>query len=377
VDIQEYARFILDNQDLVYRYVNLDKIPAEPGRYATPEEGEESARVSYENLQALKSHGLKPIPVFHQGERFYWLERMLNDGDDYIGLSYKKVSIHGARAWLADCYDFLMKIGFDGTNIRLHGFGNTSFSLTPVYPFFSIDSTSWVRYAAMGRMLVPVNVERENSGKIGMRPVLVSNRPNRKGAVILSRTFLTLPPAEREKVEDWCRKSGLSVDDCSFHYSDLTVLNTRAMKEFFRAVPKPLVLSSRTSLLASKDPIKSKETFQQSLQEVYYATTFGHFDLCYALSRNDIKFILLSYWDIAREIKKGRKGRSAAESVKILRTALHGGPCSVGVSDRIKTLGPQWGSPLHEKVRATNLQNRKTWLKTLAGDENPADYESA
>jgi len=75
IDIDEYIAFIKKHRKLVDTYVNLDVIPGKYGRPRTQQEVEASAKLSYENLQYMKSKGLSPIPVFHQGERFHWLER--------------------------------------------------------------------------------------------------------------------------------------------------------------------------------------------------------------------------------------------------------------------------------------------------------------
>ena len=58
-------------------YVNLDSIPAKK----TLEAREAAARQSYKNQQVMKEAGLHPIPVFHQGENWLWLEKMLKDGE--------------------------------------------------------------------------------------------------------------------------------------------------------------------------------------------------------------------------------------------------------------------------------------------------------
>jgi hypothetical protein len=51
----------------------------------------------------MKDAGLKPLPVFHHGEHFSWLERMLADGESYIGISTaKNLPDLVQRRWLDD-----------------------------------------------------------------------------------------------------------------------------------------------------------------------------------------------------------------------------------------------------------------------------------
>ena len=88
IDLSAYIGFVRANKDLIYRSINLDKIPGDFGiREWRPEEIEAAAAASYANQQKMKGAGLNPIPVFHQDEHFRWLEKYLADDEDYICLS--------------------------------------------------------------------------------------------------------------------------------------------------------------------------------------------------------------------------------------------------------------------------------------------------
>jgi hypothetical protein len=90
IAIDDYIRFVRDVEPCVHTYVNLDVIPGALERPRTWNDTQASADASYRNLQKMKDAGLRPLPVFHQGEDFKWLEKMLADGEDYIGISSAK-----------------------------------------------------------------------------------------------------------------------------------------------------------------------------------------------------------------------------------------------------------------------------------------------
>src|SRR5215510_8863381 len=89
IDVREYIKFIQAAAPWLSFYVNLDVIPGRADRVRTVADVEASAAQSYRNLQIMKDAGLRPIPVFHHGEHFRWLEKMLADGED-IGVSTAK-----------------------------------------------------------------------------------------------------------------------------------------------------------------------------------------------------------------------------------------------------------------------------------------------
>lgn len=154
LNLNDYIRYIKRNKYNLFSYVNLDVIPGVFGQKLTPADIEQSARKSYDNLQEMKSHGLSPIPVFHSGEDLSWLERMLKDGETYIGFAIKKDSTSLKTDWLDRI--FSMICDRDGNpQIRTHGFALTRPLYVLRYPWFTIDSTTWSLDAGMGHMLVP------------------------------------------------------------------------------------------------------------------------------------------------------------------------------------------------------------------------------
>lgn len=93
---------------------------------------------TWNNQMRLEEHGLSPMPVFHTGEPWSWLEKYLEAGYTYIALgkllgnSWKVL-----RPWLAKAFRIA-----DGQAV-FHGFGLTSWNAIREFPFYSVDSSSW------------------------------------------------------------------------------------------------------------------------------------------------------------------------------------------------------------------------------------------
>lgn len=156
IDVKDYIRYLKENEDLLWHYVGLDKIPGEFGmRYGTQDEVEESAKQTYENQRAMRKAGLKPIPVFHMGERLYWLKKYLDDGEEYIGISASKfVRIEEQMRWLDSIFNMITD-SKGHPYIKTHGFALTAFPLISNYPWYSVDSTTWSLTPGYGQIIIP------------------------------------------------------------------------------------------------------------------------------------------------------------------------------------------------------------------------------
>jgi hypothetical protein len=158
IKVEAYIEFAKDFGHLFHSIANLDVIPGEFRQKKTHQEVERSAARSYENLQEMKAAGLSPIPVFHQGERFQHLDRLLDDGETYIGISPSGDKIQQDRRWLNTVFDRLTDV--NGLPlVKTHGFGVTASHILQRYPWYSCDSASWVHASANGRIYLPHEVD--------------------------------------------------------------------------------------------------------------------------------------------------------------------------------------------------------------------------
>lgn len=207
IDIDEYIRFINDISDVVYWFAELDKIPGEFGKEKTKKEIEEAPEISWNNFLYMIERVNCPkkiLPVFHMYEDYKYLKQMLSyqfsDGSfiEYIGISPSNdAAVNEKIKW----YERTWKIIYDeceklGREIPLtHNFGMTTISLMEQYPSMSSDSTSWIRGASFGNIMLVVN------GKI--KTVYVSNRNPQAPDHINNQSS-----AVREAVERMCDEIG-------------------------------------------------------------------------------------------------------------------------------------------------------------------------
>lgn len=164
LNITDYTNYVLANLDCLDYIVNLDVIPGRWRQRPTQEEFDYSAREGLKNYEYMIGAGVpkeKLIPVFHQHEDFIWLERMIAKGINYIGLSpANDETAYGRKTFLDKCMKYVCDDNGNPT-IKFHGFGVNSLGLMKRYPWYSVDSSSWVWYSMYGMILVP----RYRSGK--------------------------------------------------------------------------------------------------------------------------------------------------------------------------------------------------------------------
>src|SRR5262249_42712926 len=116
---------------------------------------EAAAAASHQNLRTMQDAGLRPLPTFHQGEDIKWLERMLADGHDVIGISSAK---NYRRATQQQWLDLVFSVLTDDEGLplaKVHGFGCGHVDWLLRYPFFSVDSAGWLKGAVHGKVYVP------------------------------------------------------------------------------------------------------------------------------------------------------------------------------------------------------------------------------
>lgn len=141
--LQYYKTLHAYRNDLIF--INLDVIPGERGRKPTKEEAELACRRGLDNYHYFKKNGINPLPVFHEGDNFDYLEVFKNE-TDYIAISPANDSSRQRRIrWLDMVYSNLK------ANYKTHGLAATAQPLLERYPFYSVDSINWKASVMYGR----------------------------------------------------------------------------------------------------------------------------------------------------------------------------------------------------------------------------------
>ena len=218
IDIDEYIEFCLKYLQYITYIVNLDVIPGRYGQKNIPiSEVERSAEKGWKNYEYILSKGIpkeKLIHVFHQGEKFKWLKQMVDNDMEYIGLSPANDRTTDEKIkWLDGCMEYVIdNKGYP--RVKFHGFAVTSLRIMLRYPWYSVDSTSWVMTSRMGSVYVPRYRQGEYIYDQDSWKVAVSSRsPNKKEA---GKHIESFPPAQRQIILDYFSHKGFSLGKSEF-----------------------------------------------------------------------------------------------------------------------------------------------------------------
>jgi hypothetical protein len=199
IDIYEYISFIESHKELLSVYANLDVI------------GDPIA--SKKNLRIMQKAGLNPLPVFHFGENPDKYLKPLIEKYDYICIG-GMVKSGDLVTFLDRCFSKYICDEDGFPKIKVHGFGLTSVKMMLRYPWYSVDSTSWILTGRMGSIYIPFWkkgqwIYDENTLKIA-----VSNQsPTMKEA---GRHISTLSVMERKHAMDYIAETGFKIGKSSF-----------------------------------------------------------------------------------------------------------------------------------------------------------------
>jgi hypothetical protein len=155
--LDSYIAFIHKYKEQCHAYVNLDVI-------YNPER-------TWENQKYMESNGLRPMPVFHFGEDHCWLRKYM-DEYDYIGIGGLG---QGAtkESFITTSGDVTFRYILESKqSIKTHGFAVTSLDLLQRYPYYSADSTTWVKMAGYGKIFIP-GFGRDNEPDYTKQPIVL------------------------------------------------------------------------------------------------------------------------------------------------------------------------------------------------------------
>jgi hypothetical protein len=133
VNIDDYIAFIHKHKHLLKVYANLDVIGDPVG--------------TAENQRIMEEAGLQPLPVVHNGSPDAAIKILVENYDYFavggmVGRPESEI-----RGYCKRVFKIATEIKQE---VKIHGFGLTTHKLMREFPFFSVDSTTWLLPSKFG-----------------------------------------------------------------------------------------------------------------------------------------------------------------------------------------------------------------------------------
>ena len=211
IDIGRYCDYCHRNADIVEFPSVLDAIGDCDG--------------TWRNQMEMERRGVRPLPCYHYGEPTEVLDHYVANYD-YITIGgMVPISTPQLKIWLDRIWAEHLTHP-DGTpKVKVHGFGLTSLPLMFRYPWYSVDSSTWVQWAANGMILIP--------GKAGQ--VDVSNRSSRRKQA--GQHLDSVAPIQTFAIETEIRSFGGDPDRLRDLYYSRWAWNCFAFPEYAKRKP--------------------------------------------------------------------------------------------------------------------------------------------
>jgi hypothetical protein len=206
IKVEDYIEFIKKHERNLAVYANLDVIGDAEG--------------TWHNQEAMEEAGLSPIPVYHLGDEIKYLRRCLEY--DYFclgGMAAQNKLGANRQDFLDRCWNIICDTPDRKPINKVHGFGMTSLKLMLRYPWYSVDSTTWVTLARTGKVLIP----RYSHGRYiydeNAYMIEVSSRsPRRK---IRQRHIDSYPKEKQRRILEYIESKGYVLGKSEFKYVDM------------------------------------------------------------------------------------------------------------------------------------------------------------
>lgn len=141
INLDKYCEYIKTNSNIVDFASVLDSV-GDPAR-------------TYSNQRDMERNGCAALPCYHYGEPEHYLTRYI-DSYAYITIGgMVPISKPQLRLWLDRIWSNYLCDNTGRARVKVHAFGMTNLELMARYPWYSVDSSSWVQIGSMGNILVP------------------------------------------------------------------------------------------------------------------------------------------------------------------------------------------------------------------------------
>jgi hypothetical protein len=127
----------------------------------------------YECTKKLEKLGTRPVPVYHGDQSIDWVKRYIDEGHQIIGVGIHRVG-KPSRDSVRRYYDTVLTF-CDKQKVACHGFAVTG-DIMFEFPFYSADSTTWLKAAAYGKIL-DIRPEKQRTALIHVSRTFSARSP--------------------------------------------------------------------------------------------------------------------------------------------------------------------------------------------------------
>lgn len=193
------------------------------------------AEKSWKAWHYMVDNGAKNImPTFHYGEPWEYLDKMATTSH-YMALGgLVKVPKPSQLRWLDEAWERLTDA--QGKPVtKVHGFGLTTVSLMQRYPWYSVDSSSWIQSAAYGQAMLWAADD-----KTLLRMVFSKDSPSATNAEGWHYQALCMVANDPRKavVDAALVRYGITAEEAIGHYSYRMALNAATYQQFETHAPE-------------------------------------------------------------------------------------------------------------------------------------------
>ena len=200
--LEAYAAFV--TKFGVELYANIDVIG--------------NAELTYRNQKLLEKLGIRPVPVVHFGTNVSWLQRYIDEGHKLIGLGGLVGRTTLSAEWLGRCFELACDSSTRLPTVGLHGFGIVNYPLLIRFPWWSVDSSAWVKEGGRwGAVFIPHKRRGDFSYSIRPHKVIMAETAASSKSVMDGQSrssnphWLALNKKEQAIVGEWLERIGVPV----------------------------------------------------------------------------------------------------------------------------------------------------------------------
>lgn len=225
IDINKYIDYILLHKEAFTVIASLDVI-------GDPD-------MTIKNIEIMKAAGIAPLPVFHYLTPLHYLD--LCKEFDYFalgGLVPIAAQLDKLTHWLDKCWNLITDTQGAPTH-KVHGFGMTGVYVMSRYPWYSVDSSSWLRGGQGGAILLH-EIEK-------IRTIVIAN--NSPAIKDTAKHYDSMSLVEQQCIEQTIEHNDFTVNQLRTDHWSRRAFNIQQSNNWARARKEPVFIKQEQSLL--------------------------------------------------------------------------------------------------------------------------------